>query len=265
MSTARILVVDDEPHTRTFICDGLSALGIVDDAVGVATADEALAEISRQVPELVITDVRMPGLNGLDLARYLRQTYPNTKVIVVTGYSTRDIEKTALALSVTALLKKPFGLDMLGEVVRKALNHSGPTQPPGKSVPLSVEPLERQISILKRDTGALWAGLFNAEGQLLTHTGLDEHLDRTLDEIVCQTWPSQLTQIAEHGGPCFLFIDRAPHDIYLSSVSSEHCIVLIYDRRWQTNRMGAVWLTTRQTAQELARLLAQPSHNSSHQ
>jgi CheY-like chemotaxis protein len=256
MSSARILVVDDEPHTRTFICDGLSALGIVDDAVGVSTADEALAEISRQVPELVITDVRMPGLNGLDLARYLRQTYPATKVIVVTGYSTRDIEKTALALSVTALLKKPFGLDMLGEVVRKALNHHSPARPPAQSVVLSVEPLERQMSILKRDTGALWAGLFNAAGQLLTHTGLDEHLDRTLDEIVCQTWPGQLAQIAEHGGPCFLFIDRAPHDVYLSSVGSDHSIALIYDRRWQTNRMGAVWLTTRQAAQELARLLA---------
>jgi hypothetical protein len=150
---------------------------------------------------------------------------------------------------------------MLGEVVRKALNHSGPLQPLGKSVPLSIEPLERQINILKRDTGALWAGLFNAEGTLLTHTGLDEHLDRTLDEIVCQTWPSQLAQIVEHGGPCFLFIDRSPHDIYLSSVGSDHCIALIYDRRWQTNRMGAVWLTTRQTAQELTRLLAQPSRS----
>ena len=92
--------------------------------MGVSTADEALAEISRHVPDLVITDVRMPGLNGLDLARYLRQTYPETKVIVVTGYSTRDIEKTALALSVTALLKKPFGLDTLGEIVRKALSNS---------------------------------------------------------------------------------------------------------------------------------------------
>src|SRR5512135_3194519 len=127
MSSVRILVVDDEPHTRTFICDGLSALGIADDARGVSTADEALAEVSREVPDLVITDVRMPGLNGLDLARYLRQTYPETKVIVVTGYSTRDIERTTLALSVTALLKKPFGLDTLGEIVRKTLGNGHQT------------------------------------------------------------------------------------------------------------------------------------------
>src|SRR5512135_818462 len=125
MSSVRILVVDDEPHTRTFICDGLSALGITDDAQSVSTADEALEEISRHTPDLVITDVRMPGLNGLDLARYLRQTYPQTKVIVVTGYSTRDIERTTLALSVTALLKKPFGLDNLGDIVRQALSNGG--------------------------------------------------------------------------------------------------------------------------------------------
>ncbi len=257
MSSARILVVDDEPHTRTFICDGLSALGIADDAQSVSTADEALAEISRHAPDLVITDVRMPGLNGLDLARYLRQTYPQTKVIVVTGYSTRDIEKTAQALSVTALLKKPFGLDTLGEIVRKTLGngHQG-NKSLSEIAPLSMEPLERQVSILKRDTGALWVGLYNAAGQLVTHTGFDDDLDRTLDQILLSSWPSQIAQFADRGGPCFLFIDRQPYDIYLSSVGRDHCVTLIYDRRWQTNRMGTVWLTARQSAQEMVRLLA---------
>jgi CheY-like chemotaxis protein len=258
MSSARILVVDDEPHTRTFICDGLSALGIADDALGVSTADEAIAEISRRVPDLVITDVRMPGLNGLDLARYLRQTYPETKVIVVTGYSTRDIERTALSLSVTALLKKPFGLDTLGEIVRKTLNHNGlASKSIGEIAPLSVEPLERQVSILKRDTGALWVGLYTADGQLVAHGGFDDNLDRTVDQILLPTWPGQVAQFAERGGPCFLFIDRQPHDIYLSSVGAEHCVVLIFDRRWQTSRMGTVWLTARQSAQEMARILHQ--------
>ncbi len=256
MSPAHILVVDDEPHTRTFICDGLSALGITDDALGVSTADEALAEISRHIPDLVITDVRMPGLNGLDLARYLRQTYPETKVVVVTGYSTRDIERTALTLSVTALLKKPFGLDTLGEIVRKALgNGHSAARNLGEIAPLSVEPLERQVSILKRDAGALWVGLYTASGQLIAHTGFDHNLDQAVDQILLQTWPGQLAQFVERSGPCFLFIDRQPHDIYLNSVGADHCVALIFDRRWQTSRVGTVWLTARQSAQELARLL----------
>ena len=256
MRSAHVLVVDDEPHTRAFICDGLSALGITDDALGVSTADEALAEISRHMPDLVITDVRMPGLNGLDLARYLRQTYPETKVIVITGYSTRDIERTALALSVTALLKKPFGLDNLGDIVRKALSNGSQATPSiGEIAPPPMEPLALQISILKRNAGALWVGLYTAVGQLIAHTGFDDNLDRTVDQIMLPTWPGQFAQFAERGGPCFLFIDRQPHDIYLSSVGIDHCVALIYDRRWQTSRMGAVWLTARQSAQEMARLL----------
>jgi CheY-like chemotaxis protein len=256
MSSARILVVDDEPNTRAFICDGLSALGIASDVLGVSTADEAIAEISRRVPDLVITDVRMPGLNGLDLARYLRQSYPDTKVIVVTGYSTRDIERTALTLSVTAVLKKPFGLETLGETVHRALSNGHPgVTTTGETAPLSVGPLERQISILKRDAGALWVGLYTAAGQLITHTGVEGNLDQAMDQILLQAWPGQIAQFAEQGGPCFLFIDRQPHDIYLSSVGAGHCVALIYDRRWQTSRMGAVWLTTRHSAQELARLL----------
>lgn len=256
MRSANILVVDDEPHTRTFICDGLSALGISDDALGVSTADEALAEISRHVPDLVITDVRMPGLNGLDLARYLRQTYPETKVIVITGYSTRDIERTALGLSVTALLKKPFGLDNLGEVVRKALSNGSQTAATiGEIAAPSVEPLELQISILKRDAGALWVGVYTADGQLIAHTGFGDSLAGTVEQILLPAWPGQFAQFAKRGGPCFLFIDRQPHDIYLSSVGTDHCVALIYDKRWQTSRMGAVWLTARHSAQEMARLL----------
>ena len=258
MRSARILVVDDEPNTRAFICDGLSALGITDDALGVSTADEAIAEISRAMPDLVITDVRMPGLNGLDLARYLRQSYPDTKVIVVTGYSTRDIERTALTLAVTAVLKKPFGLDTLGETVRKALNNGrAAAKPVGETAQLTIEPLERQISILKRDAGALWVGLYTAAGQLIAHTGSDGNLDQALEQILLQAWPGQIAQLAERGGPCFLYIDRQPHDVYLSSVGTAHCVALIYDRRWQTSRIGAVWLTARHSAQELARLFEQ--------
>ena len=259
MSPARILVVDDEPHTRTFICDGLSALGITDDAVGVATADEAMAAVARQQPDLIITDVRMPGLNGLDLARYIRQTHPDVKVVVVTGYNTRDIEKTALALSVTALLKKPFGLDTLADVVRRALNNVPVTRTTAEMTPVTVEPLNRQINILKRDAGALWVGLLDSDGQIVTHTGADDSLEKTLNQIRYQSWSSMVAQLAERGGPCFLFVEGQPHDIYMCSVTGGHSLVLMYDRRWQTSRVGAVWLTTKLAVQEIERLLATPA------
>ena len=257
MTSAHILVVDDEPHTRNFICDGLSALGITDRAVGVATADEAMLEVKQRPPDLVITDVRMPGLNGLDLARYIRQTYPDIKVIVVTGYSTRDIEKTALALSVTALLKKPFGLETLGDIVRRALNVTPPkirTEPAA----LILEPLQRQLNLLKRDTGALWVGLLATNGQAIAQTEPVDDLSKLVNQVAFQSWPHFLSQVREHGGPNLLYVENQPYDVYLASVDEDHSLTLIYDRRWQTNRIGAVWLTTKQALPEITRMLAQP-------
>ncbi len=256
MSMTHILVVDDEPHTRNFICDGLSALGIADDALGVATAEDALIEIKNRQPALIITDVRMPGLNGLDLARYIRQTYPDIKVIVVTGYSTRDIEKTALALSVTALLRKPFGLETLGEVVRQALSPAAPSRVGPDPSALILEPLQRQINILKRDTGAMWVALLGTSGQVIVQSEAVSELSKLTDNAAFQSWSYMLSQIREHGGPGFLYVENQPYDVYLGSVDAQHSLTLVYDRRWQTNRIGAVWLTTKQALPEFSRLLA---------
>ena len=256
MNQARILVVDDEPHTRDFICDGLQALGITDQVVGASTAEEALNEVARHVPELVITDIRMPGLNGLDLARYLRQAYPSTKIIVVTGYSTHDIEKSVAALAVTALLKKPFGLDTLGQIVRQALSDTIVPQPLAAATAPSQETLERQLGSLQRNVGALWVGLYHTDSHLVFHTGLDSQLDRPIEQIIHPVWPDQLARLAERGGNCFLLVESPPYDMYFCSVGQAHCLTLIYDRRWQTHRIGAIWLTTRQTINDLKGLLA---------
>ena len=59
-------------------------------------------------------------------------------------------------------------------------------------------------------------------------------------------------------GACFLYIESQPHDIYLTSVDRSYCLIFIYDRRWQNNRVGAVWLTAKHGVQELARVLSNP-------
>lgn len=256
MNNIRILVVDDEGPTRNFIVDGLSALGITDCAVGIASAEDALASAARQTPDLVISDIRMTGLNGLDLARYLHQSHPQTKVILITGYSTRDIEKAAAALGVDALLRKPFGLDALGEAVRTALNRvrlaaDEPGLPPAK-----LEALTRQIDILKRDAGAQWIGLLDQDGQLVIHAGPTDEFSELLKQVTTRGWAGAIAATAGTFGACFLYIEGQPHDIYLASVDRSYCLTFIYDRRWQNNRVGAVWLTAKHGVQELARVLS---------
>ena len=120
MRSAHILVVDDEPHTRTFICDGLSALGITDEALGVSTADEALAEISRHRPDLVITDVRMPGLNGLELQKRLMDSGEMLPIIFLTAYEDPQARRAALQRGAVAFLQKPADEKVLFEAIKEA-------------------------------------------------------------------------------------------------------------------------------------------------
>jgi CheY-like chemotaxis protein len=256
MDGIRILVVDDESPTRNFIVDGLGALGITDCAIGVASAEDALAAAAEAAPDLVISDIRMTGLNGLDLARFLHQNHPDTKVILITGYSTRDIEKAATALAVDALIRKPFGLDALGEAVRTALSRSRPTADDRGLPSAKLEALTRQIDILKRDIGAQWIGLLDKDGQPVIQAGANDELGDLLQRLTTHRWAATLAAAAEDIGSYFLYIEGQPHDVYCTSVDRAHSLVFVYDRRWQTNRVGAVWLTAKHSVQELARILS---------
>jgi CheY-like chemotaxis protein len=118
----RLLVVDDGERL-------LRALSVVLDDAGydVVTArngDEALVRLSEQVPDLVITDIYMPGMNGFQLARSLRSA-PRTAHIPIIFLSAQDEGENRIAgfrAGVDACIAKPFDPDDLLEVIDKALN-----------------------------------------------------------------------------------------------------------------------------------------------
>ncbi len=118
--TARILVVDDSPATREVLERNLRAEGHeVRAAESVAAAIRALAE---SPADLVITDMRMPGADGLDLVRHVREHFRATGIIMVTGFATVGGAVTAMREGVDDYLPKPFSDDELRGAVRTALD-----------------------------------------------------------------------------------------------------------------------------------------------
>lgn len=103
---ARVLLVDDNPEIAAVLDETLAAVGC--SVVCHESADDAVRWLDQNgPPDVVITDVVMPGrMDGLDLARLVRQRYPGVPVIVMTGYSDQMDEVTALGVTV---LPKPFG------------------------------------------------------------------------------------------------------------------------------------------------------------
>ena len=118
----KILVADDSPTTRSLIVSTLEALGDY-DVSEAANGFEALRMLPREKVDLVITDINMPDINGLELVRFIRgnSLYQKTPLIIVsTEGSDRDREK-GIALGADAYLVKPFQPEALQTLVERFL------------------------------------------------------------------------------------------------------------------------------------------------
>jgi signal transduction histidine kinase/CheY-like chemotaxis protein len=116
----RVLVVDDERSVRVFSVRVLDRLGY--EAKSVASGEEGLELLGREHFDVLITDVMMPGMTGIELLTQARVLVPNLAVIVVTGFGTLDLATKALRAGAQDFLSKPFGTPDLEAAVEHALS-----------------------------------------------------------------------------------------------------------------------------------------------
>ena len=119
-----ILVVDDEPDLVTNCQRLLRPLGYV--CLGASTAAEAMALIDREAPDLVVTDLRLPGADGLAVARHARARVPPIPVILISADDAAGSREAARATGVGAFLTKPFPNALFLEAVRRVLERRVP-------------------------------------------------------------------------------------------------------------------------------------------
>lgn len=120
MSTAHILVVDDEPLMREFVQEVLTRSG---HAVTVVSGgQEAVQAQSKQSFDLVVTDLKMTPMDGLEVLRHTKKENPDAHVIVMTAYGTIESAVTALKEGADDYLLKPFSPDELELAVERALD-----------------------------------------------------------------------------------------------------------------------------------------------
>ena len=118
---AVILVVDDEPAVNCLVTRYLSHLGYT--VLDAGSAEEALGIVWRQAPriDLVLSDVAMPGVSGIELAGTLLARAPGPSVILMTGVLPREVERVDVAGQIVRVLQKPLDFDELQEVLRVTL------------------------------------------------------------------------------------------------------------------------------------------------
>jgi DNA-binding response OmpR family regulator len=116
---SHLLLVEDEPTTSWALAEGLADDGFTIDTF--RSAEEALAWLRENRCDLVITDVRLPGMSGVEFARKLRRGRHNVPVVVVSAYGADLDEREMRRAGVVDVFQKPFHVDALRRAVRRAL------------------------------------------------------------------------------------------------------------------------------------------------
>ena len=117
---ARILVADDEQNIVQFLAEALRREGYTVDVA--ANGEEAYEMAKLLRPHLVLLDIRMPGINGLEALRRIMCMDPTIKVIVVTAVRDQSVAAEVLKMGAIDYITKPFELERLSTAVTRALN-----------------------------------------------------------------------------------------------------------------------------------------------
>jgi DNA-binding NtrC family response regulator len=116
---AKVLIVDDDPHLRSMLTDLVKTLGC--EAACVSDGAAALRAIVETRPDVVLLDILMPGLSGLDLLPSLQALAPGVPVIMLSGTADEELGRQALARGAFDYVVKPVDLRRLAEVIDLAL------------------------------------------------------------------------------------------------------------------------------------------------
>jgi len=120
MSGPHILLVDDEDDLRTASVQGLELAGF--SVRGFASAEEVLSRVGYDFDGLVMTDIRMPGMDGMSLMNRIHEIDPDIPVVLLTGHADVQLAVRAMREGAYDFVEKPFTLQHLGDIARRALD-----------------------------------------------------------------------------------------------------------------------------------------------
>src|SRR6185295_17320460 len=119
-ASPRILIVDDESEITEILADLLSEEY---ECLRAGSAEQALVQLREHQFQLVISDITMPGMSGLEMIPHVKEFSPDTVVVMISGMQTVESAIGALRLGAFDYLMKPFDLRQVEAVVKRALEH----------------------------------------------------------------------------------------------------------------------------------------------
>jgi DNA-binding response OmpR family regulator len=121
---SKVLLVDDE---REFVQTLSERLQMRDVGTAVAyDGEQALSLVEEEEPDVMVLDLKMPGIDGVEVLRRVKKEHPNVQVIVLTGHGSKEIEKLCMELGACAYLEKPVDIEVLTKTMKTAYSKIRP-------------------------------------------------------------------------------------------------------------------------------------------
>lgn len=118
MKNLKVLLVDDEEEFVKALAERLEMRDLRSDTV--YDGEEALSFVEDQEPDVMVLDLKMPGIDGMEVLRRVKKAYPKIEVIILTGHGTEKHEEEARRLGAFDYLEKPVNLDVLVKKMKQA-------------------------------------------------------------------------------------------------------------------------------------------------
>lgn len=268
----QILVVDDHFEMLEFLRSMLELSNREYEVLGVPSAEEAYMELRRVPFDLLITDVRLPGMSGFELVRRIRPVRPEMPVIMITAYSSAQGRQEAAELNVFRYFQKPLDTDSLLASVRGALH--GGMEPLRDTLTVSVfesikggrevsDEVVRCLTMLQTDTGAAQAILATSPGRVVFATEGQLEVDvAQLARLVAGGLGTsfEIAALLQSDEPLTIQYQAGQrYDLYLANVGRSHMVMLVFDAQMRRGRIGTVWVFTQRAIKELLALLPTPA------
>ncbi len=133
----RVLIVEDEPKLRAMLLRALPDMGFV--PTGAASGEDALLSMNNEPASIAVLDLNLPGINGLTVFERLREQWPDTQVVFMSGYVDLKAVQQAIRSNVADFLAKPFSLGDMEHALDRAWRRRlggmdkprPPSDPPG--------------------------------------------------------------------------------------------------------------------------------------
>lgn len=260
----RVLIVDDHQEIRTVLRAALETLDVDLDLLDVPSGEEAIVEVVGTGIDLLIADVGLPGLSGIDLFKKLKTTYPEMQVIIITGIEDEQVHQEITELEPEAFFLKPLKMRDFLNAVRLTVGLEPVEEDSEEFLKLTKKNLHKdvtdRIADLRGELGAISILVLQTNGVIAAETGIlpdniyESHVMPTLLNAVGAT--NKISHYLGKEKPeSSWYFSGEKYDLFWSTVNSDYGMVIVTNPVEQNNDLTWVLTTVKLAVEELSEII----------